>query len=84
MSLSRATLNEIDAKMTKNHAAETINTHLTEVFNRCMMHNKLDAYDKFEEVSSLVKKTNLEHREAQEDKIVNMPAKSKITDRMKH
>jgi len=51
--------------------AETLNTHLTEVFNRCMMHHKLDAFDKFEEVSSLVKKTNMPHKEAQADTVVN-------------
>jgi len=84
--LSRATLDDIDAKLTKNHAAETINTHLTEVFNRCMMHHKLDAYDKFEEVSSLVKKTALEHKEAMADSDVNEPKTKKTSnsDRVKY
>jgi len=54
--------------------AENINTHITEVFNRCMMHHKMDAFDKFEEVSSLVKKTNLKHKEAQVDYAVNTVA----------
>ena len=30
-------------------------THLTEVFNRIMLHHHYDAYDKFEEISLLVK-----------------------------
>ncbi len=34
-------------------------THLTEVFNRIMMHHHYDAYDKFEEISLLIKQTHL-------------------------
>jgi len=34
-------------------------THLTEVFNRVLTHNSDDAYDKFEEISALVKQTDL-------------------------
>ena len=34
-------------------------THLTEVFNRIMMHHPYDAYDKFEEISHLIKQTHL-------------------------
>ncbi len=30
-------------------------THLTEVFNRIMLHHQSDAFDKFEEISHLVK-----------------------------
>lgn len=33
-------------------------THLTEVFNRIMLHHPESAYDKFEEVSGIVKQTN--------------------------
>ena len=34
-------------------------THLTEVFNRIMMHHPYDAFDKFEEISHLIKLTHL-------------------------
>jgi hypothetical protein len=34
-------------------------THLTEVFNRIMLHHPYDAYEKFEEISHLIKKTHL-------------------------
>jgi len=34
-------------------------THLTEVFNRIMMHHPYDAFDKFEEISHLIKMTHL-------------------------
>jgi len=33
-------------------------THLTEVFNRIMLHHPDNAYEKFEEVSGIVKQTN--------------------------
>jgi hypothetical protein len=33
--------------------------HLTEVFNRVMLHHPYDAFDKFEEISLLVKQTHL-------------------------
>lgn len=34
-------------------------THLTEIFNRIIQHHKFDAYEKFEEISHLIKKTHL-------------------------
>lgn len=33
-------------------------SHLTEVFNRIMLHHQDDGYEKFEEISALVKQTN--------------------------
>lgn len=36
-----------------------IYTHLTEVFNRIMLHHPNDAFDKFEEISHLIKQTHL-------------------------
>lgn len=41
--------------------------HLTEVFNRIMLHHASDAYDKFEEISALVKQTNFKIAEANYD-----------------
>ena len=46
-------------------------THLTEVFNRIMMHHPYDAFDKFEEISHLVKLTHLKIKEPQHDYEVN-------------
>jgi hypothetical protein len=34
-------------------------SHLTEVFSRIIQHHQYDAFDKFEEISNLVKQTNL-------------------------
>ena len=42
-------------------------THLTEVFNRIMLHHPYDAYDKFEEISHLVKQTHLKIKDPMTD-----------------
>ena len=46
-------------------------THLTEVFNRIMMHHPYDAFDKFEEISHLIKLTHLKIKDPQHDHEVN-------------
>jgi len=46
-------------------------THLTEVFNRIMLHHPYDAYDKFEEISHLVKQTYLKIKDPKFDYDVN-------------
>ncbi|CDW87426.1 UNKNOWN [Stylonychia lemnae] len=46
-------------------------THLTEVFNRIMLSHPYDAYDKFEEISLLVKQTNLKIKNPKQDFEVN-------------
>ena len=46
-------------------------THLTEVFNRIMMHHPYDAFDKFEEISHLVKSTHLKLKDPLNDYEVN-------------
>ena len=46
-------------------------THLTEVFNRIMLHHPYDAYDKFEEISHLVKQTHLKIKDPKFDYDVN-------------
>ena len=46
-------------------------THLTEVFNRIMLHHAGDAYDKFEEISTLVKRTHLNFADPKHDFEVN-------------
>ena len=46
-------------------------THLTEVFNRVLVHQGDDAYDKFEEISVLVKQTDLKFKDAKSDKELN-------------
>lgn len=49
-------------------------SHLTEVFNRMMLHHPTDAYEKFEEISALVKQTNFKIRDPRQDFDVNKQA----------
>ena len=46
-------------------------SHLIEVFNRIMLHHPDDGYDKFEEISALVKQTNFKIRDPKSDFDVN-------------
>jgi radial spoke head protein 4A len=46
-------------------------THLTEVFNRILLHHSKDAFEKFEEISALVKKTDLKFQDPKYDFEVN-------------
>ena len=39
-------------------------THITEIINRIIAHHKYDAYQKFEEISLLIKKTQLNYKNA--------------------
>lgn len=60
MSVSLETLERIKSQLKQaRDNGSTIKmdlyTHLTEVFNRIMMNHPYDAYDKFEEISLLVK-----------------------------
>lgn len=48
--------------------------HLTEVFNRIMLHNPEDGYEKFEEISALVKQTNFRIGDPKPDFEVNAQA----------
>jgi hypothetical protein len=46
-------------------------THLTEVFNRIMNHHPADAFEKFEEISTLVKRTHFNFADPKHDHEVN-------------
>lgn len=76
MSLSVETLDRIreqlrEAKDVGGSAPQDLYNHLTEVFNRIMMHHQSDAFDKFEQISSLVKRTHLSFRDPKRDFEVN-------------
>jgi len=49
-------------------------SHLTEVFNRCIQKHPTDAFDKFEEMSVLIKKTHLAFNEPKSDFKINEQA----------
>jgi hypothetical protein len=44
---------------------------LTEVFNKVIMNHPADAFDKFEEISALVKQTHLKFKDPEKDSEVN-------------
>ena len=46
-------------------------SHLTEVFSRIMQYHPYDGYDRFEEISGLVKQTNLKIKDLKYDYEVN-------------
>ena len=64
MSVNEATLDRIRAQLREakdigGNVPQDLYTHLTEVFNRILLHHSGDAFEKFEEISALVKKTDL-------------------------
>lgn len=46
-------------------------SHLCEVFTRIMLHHPYDGFDKFEEISVLVKKTNMKNLDPKFDYELN-------------
>jgi hypothetical protein len=76
MSVSIETLERIkqQLKQARDNGStirQDLYTHLTEVFNRIILHHPYDAFDKFEEISLLVKKTNLKVKDPKYDYEVN-------------
>ena len=76
MSISVETLDKIreqlrEAKQVGGAVPQDLYSHLTEVFNRIMLHHQSDAFDKFEEISALVKKTHLSFKDPKRDFEVN-------------
>lgn len=76
MSVTEQTLDRIRAQLREAHdiggnVPQDLYTHLTEVFNRILMHHSDDAYDKFEEISALVKQTDLKFKDPKHDHEVN-------------
>ena len=47
-----------------------IQDHLIELFTRIMLHSPKNAYDKFEEISALVKETNYKIKDPSKDDII--------------
>ena len=67
MSVNEQTLERIRAQLREakdigGNVPQDLYSHLTEVFNRILLHHSDDAYDKFEEISALVKQTNLKFK----------------------
>jgi len=47
-----------------------IKEHLIELFSRIMLHNPEDAYEKFEEISAIVKETNFKIKDPSKDDVI--------------
>ena len=76
MSVSDSTLDRIRAQLREardigGNVPQDLYTHLTEVFNRILMHHADDAYDRFEEISALVKQTDLKFKDPKNDSELN-------------
>ena len=64
MSVSLDTLERIKEQLKEvhdlgNNISLDLYQHLVEVFNRIMLHHPSDAFEKFEEISHLIKQTHL-------------------------
>jgi len=76
MSINEQTLERIRCQLREAHdiggnVPQDLYTHLTEVFNRILLHHSEDAYDKLEEISTLVKQTDLKFKDPQTDSELN-------------
>ena len=72
MSINEQTLDRIRAQLREardigGNVPQDLYSHLTEVFNRILLHHQDNAYDKFEEISALVKQTDLKFKDPKHD-----------------
>ena len=84
MSISEQTLERIKAQLRQGkeiggNVPKDLYSHLTEVFNRILLHHPQDAYDKFEEISALVKQTDLKFKDPKYDFEVNAAHAAPVT-----
>ena len=76
MSVNEQTLERIrtqlrEARDIGGNVPQDLYSHLTEVFNRILLHHSNDAYDKFEEISGQVKQSDLKFKDVKVDNDVN-------------
>ena len=76
MSINEQTLERIrcqlrEARDIGGNVPQDLYTHLTEVFNRILLHHSEDAYDRLEEISALVKQTDLKFKDPKNDAELN-------------
>ena len=82
MNISEETLQRIQDQLRSasnvgGSVPQDLYTHLTEVFNRILLHHSDDAYDKFEEISALVKQTDLKFKDPATDTELNAQGKAR-------
>jgi hypothetical protein len=83
MSVGPDTLDRIktqlkEAQNTGHGVQQDLYSHLTEVFNKVIMNHPADAFDKFEEISALVKQTKLKFIDPRTDAQLHTKAKAKV------
>ena len=76
MSINDETLERIHQQLREatdigGNVPQDLFSHLTEVFNRIVLHHQDDAYEKFEEISALIKQTDLNFNNPQRDSDLN-------------
>ena len=54
-----------------NNIRADVYSHLSEVINRIMKFHPYDGFDRFEEISTLVKETNVRIENAKKDSVIN-------------
>ena len=89
MSISPETLQKIKTQL---HASSNVQgavqsdlyTHLTEVFSRIIQYHQYDAYEKFEEISTLVKRTHMNFSDPKRDSDLNAQSLSAGAERTAH
>lgn len=72
MSISSETLQQIKSQLHQASQHEgavpaDLYQHLTEVFSRIIQYHQKDAYEKFEEISTLVKRTHMQFKDPKTD-----------------
>ena len=81
MSVSIETLEKLKAHLRQQKQigqpiSQDLYSHLIEVFNRVILHHPNDGFDKFEEISALVKQTNFKITDPKTDFNVNSGMKA--------
>ena len=72
MSLSNDTVMRIKAQLDCAKQGDSdLQTHLTQVLSRIVQYHQKDAYEKFEDISALVKRTHMSFCDPKKDKDLN-------------
>jgi hypothetical protein len=88
MACQLETIENMKNKLKKEQKLGKVNldfyTHIKEIFNRVMLYHKHDSFDRFEEISQLVKKSHLKIRDPLKDSEVNRPKPTKKSEIVDH
>lgn len=72
MSISNETVQKIKQQLQNAQQGESdLQNHLTQVLSRIVQYHQKDAYEKFEEISALVKRTHMSFSDPKRDSELN-------------